>query len=246
MVYYLYGDVNKEEQVLEKQLELFRTTEKSKWRLFLLHNEDQHVLRNMERNGMLFDVASSAECEAVAERNIKQCETSLMEGYENIPINFGSTDHVSAYLYGGHITQDVRVPIGVYKSGQKVGQVRNKVVTYEYTLPRLVEPLPKSELAKENTWSTDERVLRQLRGSREFKKRIGLLNERAKWEKLRGTYYKGFTKKILEMGWSNNYLHSTLNQCVAKTGRLSSTNPNQQNLPDEARKLMVSRYDCSS
>lgn len=245
MVQYLYGDVNKEEQVLKIQLNLFREKERSKWRLFQLHMEDQHVLRTMERNGLLFDIAKAGTAEKEAEDAIKECEVALMEGYQNIPINFDSNDHVSAYLYGGTISEDVRIPIGVYKSGQKLGQIRHKIVTYEHQLPRIIEPLPKSELKKDGTWSTNEFVLRQLKGTKGAKERISLLNKRAKWEKLRGTYYKGYAKKILEMGWSNDLLHSSLNQCVAVTGRLSSTNPNQQNIPDEVRKLIVSRYDRS-
>ena len=47
---------------------------------------------------------------------------------------------------------------------------------------------------------------------------------------------------INKHNWLPNMLHSNLNQCVAATGRLSSTKPNQQNLPKEAKLYCISRY----
>ena len=44
------------------------------------------------------------------------------------------------------------------------------------------------------------------------------------------------------MDWPNDTLFSNLNQCTAVTGRLSSTKPNQQNFPPEAKTFCISRY----
>jgi DNA polymerase I-like protein with 3'-5' exonuclease and polymerase domains len=239
---YLTQDLILTEQIFKKQQELFRTEHKSKWRLFQLHMEDLHCLREMEKNGILYDTDASLKAEADAELQIENIEMELRRGYEGIPINFDSNDHVSAYLYGGVISIDTRIPVGVYKSGAKTGQVRNKIVTHTYDLKRLVEPTKGSELKKEGLWSTDDKILRLLKGSKDAKRRIDLLKQRSKCEKLRGTYFKGFPKKISEMGWSNNIIHSTLNQSAVITGRLSSSKPNQQNLAPECKQLCVSRY----
>ncbi len=242
MVEYLGGDLISEEALLKKQIELFATTEKSKWRLFLLHMEDQHVLRKMEQNGILYDKETSSRLGASVAGKLVDIERQLNTGYEQVPINWGSGDHLSAYLYGGTIDEAVHIPVGAFKTGAKVGQPRYKIVHYLHELPRLVEPLPKSELKKDGYFATDEKTLKKLRGTREFKKRIGLLDQRSKLEKLRGTYYEGFPKKIDEMGWVDNYLHPNFNQCVAVTGRLSSSNPNGQNQPTESKQLCLSRY----
>jgi len=242
MVQYLCQDVILTEKLFQLQQKRFNEDQKSKWRLFLLHMEDQKCLREMERNGILYEVDKSLEKVKHAELQIKSIEEKLCVGYEGIPINWNSGDHVSAYLYGGTIVVDTRVPIGVFKTGAKIGQTRFKVVKHEYKLPRQFEPLKKSELAKDGYYATDEKTLKQLKGTKAAKERLSLLDERSKWEKLRGTYYEGFPKKIAEMGWSNNTIHSTLNQCVAVTGRLSSTQPNQQNLPPEAKRLAISRF----
>lgn len=239
---YLVQDVMLTEAILDKQLELFGSTERGKYRLFQLHMEDQVVLREMERNGIYYDVDNSLRLEKDASVQIENIEKELRKGYESVPINFDSVDHLSSYLYGGTISIDTRIPVGVYKTGAKIGQTRYRIVTHEHKLPRLIEPLPKSELKKEGLWSTDEQTLRQLRGAKEAKERIRLLDERSKLEKLRGTYYGGFPKKITEMVWSGNIIHSSFNQCVAVTGRLSSTQPNQQNIPPECKKLAISRF----
>ena len=242
MVQYLHQDLNITNQLFKLQQNLFKTSKSGKWRLFQLHMEDQVVLREMEHNGILYDVDASLAAATNLQGQIAAIDKELTRGYENIPINWNSGDHLSAYLYGGTIEDDVHVPVGVFKTGKKIGQTRYKIVTYKYELPQLFKPIPKSELAKEGYYATDKNTLNQLRGNKEATRRIGLLNERAKLEKLRGTYYQGFPKTIAAMGWSDNYLHSTLNQCVAVTGRLSSTRPNQQNMPPECKQLCISRF----
>lgn len=243
MVEYLHQDVNVTEQLFLKQQELFKTTEASKWRLFQLHMEDQVVLREMERNGILYKTQESLQLAENARLQIESIEEALRKDVGGIPINWNSGDHLSAFLYGGSIDVDTRVPVGVYKTGAKVGQPRYKIVTHTYQLERQFTPLKGSELKKDGYYSTDETTLRQLKGTKGAKERLGLLDQRAKLEKLRGTYYTGYAKKIDEMGWADNTLHPTLNQCVAVTGRLSSTNPNGQNQPTESKQLCISRYD---
>jgi DNA polymerase I-like protein with 3'-5' exonuclease and polymerase domains len=239
---YLKQDVDLTEKIVLKQLELFETEHRERKRLFFLHMEDQKCLIDMERAGILYDVEAS-EAEAIqCSVEIESIENELRTDYNGVPINFDSGDHLSAYLYGGTIVEEFRVPVGVYKTGQKVGQPRYKIMKQEYVLPRLFEPIPKSEVKKEGFWKTDEDTLRRLKGTKQAKRRIGLLDKRAKLEKLRGTYFVGFPKKIREMEWSGNIMHSALNQCTVVTGRLSSTNPNQQNVAPEAKRFMLSRY----
>ncbi len=240
---YLAQDIALTEKLFLYQQEMFRDKQRSKWRLFQLHMEDQVCLREMERNGILYDVETSLTRAQHAEKQIESIEAQLRAGYEGVPINFDSTDHLSAYLYGGTIVAESRLPVGVFKTGAKIGQPRYKIVKHEFKLPRLFEPLERSELKKEGLWSTDEATLKQLRGTKQAKERLRLLDERAKLEKLRGTYYTGFPKTIAQMVWPDNTIHSNLNQCVASTGRLSSTKPNQQNIPPEVKQLCISRYD---
>jgi hypothetical protein len=157
-------------------------------------------------------------------------------------INLNSNDHCSAFLYGGTIVHETRVPIGLYKTGEKTGQTRYKVMKYKFDLPGVCKPLRGSELQKEGYFSTDEDTLRSIKGSRKSGRLLELLLERSKLEKLRGTYYVGIPAKMREIDSFDGRLHGQFNQCVARTGRLSSSKPNLQNMPPEMKQLLVSRY----
>lgn len=239
---YLEQDVLLTEKIFLIQYELFHSTEASKWRLFQLHMEDQCVLREMEKNGILYEKERSLQLANDVTVQIASVENELQKYVGSCPINWDSGDHLSAFLYGGTISVDTRVPVGVYKTGAKTGQPRYKIVTHTYQLERQFEPIKGSELKKEGFFSTDEPTLKQLKGTASAKKRLSLIDQRSKLEKLRGTYYSGYPKKIDEMGWTDNIMHPSLNQCVAVTGRLSSSNPNGQNQPEESKRLCISRY----
>jgi len=240
-----YGaqDVNVTWDVFQKQVQLFSNEEQSAFKLFRLQCNDLIVLQEMEHNGIVYDTEGSLKSSDELEGQVKELERKLYEFTGGTPINFDSRDHVSVLLYGGTITEDCRVPIGVYKTGAKVGQPRYKIVTKDYQLPRLVEPIKGSELKKEGYYSTDESTLLSVKANKTAKKLIEWLLSRSKIMKLKSTYLLGLPKTIDDMGWKYGMLHSNLNQCVASTGRLSSTKPNQQNLPKEAKRFCVSRYD---
>lgn len=240
-----YGaqDVNVTWEVFQKQIQLFSDEKQSMFKLFRLQCNDLIVLQEMENNGIQYDTEGSLRTADDLERQVQELERKLYEFTSGTPINFDSRDHVSVLLYGGTITEDCRIPVGVYKTGTKVGQPRYKIVTKDYQLPRLVEPIKGSELKKEGYFSTDEDTLKTVKTNKITKKVIEWLLERSKIMKLKSTYLLGLPKTIDDMGWKYGMLHSNLNQCVASTGRLSSTKPNQQNLPKEAKRFCVSRYD---
>jgi DNA polymerase I-like protein with 3'-5' exonuclease and polymerase domains len=237
---YLYGDLVLTGRVYHHQLP--QIIERNQLRLFSLQCQDLLVLEDMEYNGMMFNTEKSYELAKIEEQKITEIENQLKQGYENIPINWESGDHLSCYLYGGAIVDTVRLPIGVYKTGAKQGQPRYKLVDYTYDLPKQVEPPKGSELKKEGYYATNDQTLRSIRGTAEVRKRVNLILERAKSAKLAGTYYNGLPNLISKMGWPNAKLHGQFNQCVAATGRLSSTNPNLQNFAREVKELLVTRY----
>lgn len=239
-----YGayDVNGTYNVFLEQVKLFETTREHQLRLFRLHCNDLIVLQEMETNGILYDVNSSVAMSQQLQKQIDKLEGQLSEFTNNIPINFDSRDHMSIFLYGGSIKTETRLPCGVYKSGDKVGQTRYKIIRNEYPMPRILEPPKGSALKKDGYFSTDEDTLLSIKTDKLGKQIISKVLERSKLCKLRSTYLDGLPKTIREMDWPNDTLFSNLNQCTAVTGRLSSTKPNQQNLPGEAKMFCVSRY----
>jgi len=239
-----YGaqDVDSTYEVFLKQVQLLSTEEQAKFKLFRMHCNDLLVLQEMEYNGLQYDTQKSRDRSAELGKQLAQIEDKLYQYCDNLPINWDSRDHVSAFLYGGKITEEKRLPIGVYKTGAKVGQPRYKIVVQEYELQRLVTPLKGSELKKEGYFGTDEATLLSLKPNATVKKLITWLLERSKLMKLRSTYLDGLPTLIETMDWQDNMLYPNYNQCMAQTGRLSSTKPNAQNLNKEAKKFCTTRY----
>lgn len=239
-----YGaqDVNLTYEVFLRQAARFVGDDASLFRLFRLHCNDQIVLADMEFNGICYDTEASLAQAEHLDAQIAETERKLSEFANNVPINWSSGDHKSCFLYGGTIKEDVRLPIGVYKSGKKIGETRYKLIEKEYQLPRLIEPLKNTALKKEGYFSTDEATLLSVKTNKTTKKLVEWLLKRAKLAKLKSTYLLGLPATITKFNWRPNMLYSTLNQCVAVTGRLSSSKPNQQNFPKEAKQFCITRY----
>lgn len=85
--------------------------------------------------------------------------------------------------------------------------------------------LPTTGIKRGKTgYSTGQKELDKLRGQHPI---IELIEQTRELSKLKNTY----VDPLPELADSNDRLHTTFNQDVAATGRLSSTNPNLQNIP---------------
>ena len=85
--------------------------------------------------------------------------------------------------------------------------------------------LPTAGIKKGKTgYSTGQKELDKLRGQHPI---IELIEQTRELSKLKNTYVDTLPEQIDE----HSKLHTTFNQDVAATGRLSSTNPNLQNIP---------------
>lgn len=202
-------------------------------------NEDIKVLQEMEHNGLVYDTRLCEERGAELETRIAELRNTLDAFYPDVPINWASGDQLSAFLYGGTISQTVKKHTGFYKTGAKKGEPKYSNVVIEHQLPRLYEPLPKTELAKAGFWSTNEDTLLKLKGK---KGPLTVLLELSKLEKLLGTYYHGIPKLNAAMYWEDGVLHGTFNMVVAQTGRLSCMKPNLQNFASELKDIFITRY----
>jgi DNA polymerase I-like protein with 3'-5' exonuclease and polymerase domains len=242
---YLEQDLNLTKQIYFKQLEELKQNP-NLIKLISLHNQDLLVLQEMEFNGLLFNEEKSNELANQTEQEVNRLDEFLFQ-FHNCPgFNPSSNDHLSAFLYGGFISLRRRVACGVFKTGSKSGQVKERWEEYQVEFPRLFTPLKGSELQKEGFWSTDEATLKSLKGSWKAREAREILLFRSTLEKRLTTYYRGLTNLIKEMNWETNVLHGQLNQCVARTGRLSSSKPNLQNFDGEIKQLFGSRYAITS
>ena len=223
-------------RVYQKQQELIPAHQRI---LFSLTMQDLLVLQEMEYNGLHFDRELSLRKAHELETEITELQTKL-NIHHNVPdFNWGSVDHLSALLYGGTIKKDVRVPIGVYKSGKKEGEVRFKIETETYNLPRKYTPVRGSALKKEGLFSVEEDYLRKLKGDHTLIDGILRIKELAKKN---NTYYNGLVDRQNEMNWPLDRIHGQFNQCVTSTGRLSSSKPSLQNFEGDVKEIFPSRF----
>ena len=212
-----------------------------KYTLFKLACQDMLVLQEMEWNGLYYDEELCHKKSQELQLTIRGITDKLAGIYPSIPINFNSNDQLSSFLYGGTVTETRKELDGFYKTGKKAGQPKFRKVEVEHILPRLFTPLPKTEMQKPGVFSTSEGTLRKLKGKHKWI--VDLLLELAKLTKLDETYYTGLTKLNKEMDWPKGFLHGQFNQCIAKTGRLSSSKPNLQNLSGDSLDVFITRYE---
>ncbi|MCC5916272.1 MAG: DNA polymerase I [Cryomorphaceae bacterium] len=88
----------------------------------------------------------------------------------------------------------------------------------------------KPKKTKTGQYSTGEEVLSELAGEHEI---VRLVLEFRQLSKLKSTYVDSLPKLINKQ---TKRIHTSFNQAVAATGRLSSTNPNLQNIPIRTEK----------
>lgn len=227
-------------KLYEKQQEVMTLAQKRLCRMMCM---DLLVLADIEWNGIKFDEELCAQRAETIKKEIQGITGELSSIYPNVPINFNSGDQLSAFLYGGTIVEEVKEHVGFFKTGNKVGQPRYRNHEAFHELPRLVTPVRGSELAKPGFWATNADTLLKLRGSKKTKNIIELIQRQVRLNTLLSKSYEGILKSNREGYWEQGMLHGQFNQCVAQTGRLSSSNPNLQNIDSEAADLFVSRYD---
>lgn len=250
---YLEQDVNLTWQCYMKQLTLLKPSQRV---LLSLQNQDLEILAEMEWNGLKFDFEKSKELGDAVLKDIEQIDKRLCEIFPSIPVNYGSTDHLSACLFGGIIKEQYQEPIGTYKTGTRKGEVKYGWKEKHHSMPRLLDPGPATEILDTSklsdvevlekkgyrVYSVSESNLKSLKAKGLAKELIDLILTRSEKNKLVSTYYHGLPQKAKEFNWEPDYIHGQFNQVVARTGRLSSSNPNMQNQPPEMDALIITRF----
>lgn len=223
-------------------------------KLCLIMGLDLLVLEEMEWNGVKFDIKLCEEKATEVARKLAAIQEQLLAYSPTRNINLNSGQQLSCFLYGGKFesVEVESVEDRVYQSGPRKGEVYQKKFyqTTVYEFPPLFKPLPRTQYKlpivvgdqKFPAYQAGEDILKRLRaGSKKQKEIISLLLERAELAKLLDTYYGKLPALLEKMEW-DDVLHGQYNQCVASTGRLSSSLPNMQNFSGQTDELLISRY----
>lgn len=208
-------------------------------------SQDLLVTEEMEWNGLKYDLEKSKRIGDELLGMVGNCDSDLSKLIYPVPVDWASSQQVSAALYGGIIKEEYKEEYEfIYKDGRKARKLRNAV--REHSLPRLVEPLRGSQGKKEGIFATDEGTLKRLKATGKAEQIISLLLRKRELDKKVGTYYHGFPNLYREKEWEDGILHGQLNHCRAASGRLSSNKPNQQNLEYGVRECIITRFPLRS
>jgi DNA polymerase-1 len=213
-------------------------------KLLSLEMEVLRCYEDMEWNGMAVAVDLSREEDEKAQARLAEIDAELIRML-GIP-NPGSNQQLSVGLFGGVITTEEYEDTGErFKTGARAGQIKLRKVQKELRIQGLgFDPkrLGIPETAKPGIYSVSKETCLPLLKAKtpEQKQVVELLYERSALDKLRSGYFASLPNLVV-----GGVVRSSINQALTKTGRLSSSAPNLQNIPrgkSPVKKLFVTRF----
>lgn len=246
---YLIQDIENTERVFLAQVE--RAEKEGMMALILSQMAAYAATLEMSLNGLCIDDALLIEHTAFLGTQIEAWEKRIAVlvdevggvGTSNL-VNTTSNQQLATLLFGGTLPVAVKEEIGVYKTGVRAGLPKFKNVIIQHTFPPRVSPASKKWKTETGAWKVDKAVLQEIidtpriRSGAVAQLLAGLL-ELSDLSKQHSTYYGG-----IERARYGVYIHPDFNHAVTKTGRLSSSNPNLQNITNgDIKKVFVSRFD---
>ena len=133
-------------------------------------------------------------------------------------------------LFGGEVKYEVRHKTGVFKSGAKKGKPRFKIEKKTHNMVGALEghTLPEGLVkGKNGMYSLDENALKLLREIVPKGSFIeAFLGDMLKLREIKKE--REMTQSLIDLTWHDSKLHPRYNHTVTKTGRLSATAPNPQ------------------
>ncbi|NVO30885.1 DNA polymerase I [Hymenobacter lapidiphilus] len=157
--------------------------------------------------------------------------------YEGVKIDSEAMGEYSAELQG-YITE---LEGQIYQEAGEEFNIGSPKQLGEVLFDKMDLGGKKIKKTKTGQYATGEEILSQLAGDAPI---AGLILEYRQLSKLRSTYVEALPQLVCEL---DGRVHTSFNQAVTATGRLSSTNPNLQNIPirtekgREIRKAFVPR-----
>lgn len=245
---YLRQDCRLTLDLYHKQKELIDKFQLDK--LMMLCCTISNILSDMELTGVGFDKKRAYEFIEEYNKELDILDNNVYDvlGYK---ANLGSSDQLSAILFGGILKKDCKeLYATVLKSGEV--KVKTRKIKLELKISGLgFEPAEGTESeAKEGIFSTSKDVINALRAKTDKQKKfLDILKARRKAAKVISTFWSdGGKKGYIAVVGIDGRLHPSFNQTVTVSGRLSSSNPNGQNLPrggtSPVKKTIVPKNDC--
>ena len=193
----------------------------------------------------LRDVLDKELKQTGAEALLRDVEMPLVPVLVNLESNGVRIDTEALRQTSAHFTNRLRdIEQDIYRLAGEVFNIASPRQVGEVLFDRLkIDAKPKK--TKTGQYVTSEEVLESLRGRHEI---VGKILEHRGLKKLLGTYVDALPQLINPR---TGRIHTSFNQAVTATGRLSSSNPNLQNIPvrddngKEIRKAFIPDDGCT-
>ncbi len=211
-------------------------------------NENTRVLSVIERNGMKLDKDEAMFHVKNLRQKLDELNSDIQEAF-GVEINLDSGPELSAALYGGVIQRPREVWTIRELKSKPESTYKMTTVHDAITLKGMGFAVDKSmELVKAGTYKTDKNTIKYLKGKTKAQTAV------KEWLVARSTHAQALStllgkdgKGIINKVQADNLVHAKYNMTVTKTGRLSSSDPNGQNLPREGtspiKQSFVPRFD---
>jgi DNA polymerase I-like protein with 3'-5' exonuclease and polymerase domains len=241
LIPYLEQDVTNTVAIAKKQWQ--RAVDQGQLTLIETQMEALHATTEMQFNGLHIDrpALDNYTLEVVNEYvDVKLKLESLATGLVD---DINSPKQWSQFFFGGTKKVKVKEEVGFYKNGK----VKTKLVDKEITLKPFIKyvPDPDKVSAKTGQVSVDDSVLNDMLKHTFDPAAIGIIESLLQYRELSkqlSTYVQGLSKHIIDNG-GQHFIHGKLNHTATVTGRLSSTNPNLQNISNNPiKQIFTSRY----
>lgn len=218
--------------------------------LVKLQSEYIKVLSDIEYNGFKWDVEQAEQLVKETQVRIDEMESRFKEIVNEPDLNLSSPAQKAVVLFGGELTVEREMwemrtlktkPETIYKP-----YMRKDI----YKHPGLGFKVPDGvQMNKSGLPPCDKNVLQQLKCRTNLQREaIKLLEDHSAAAKMVSTLSgKGDGTGMNGKMDANGLIHPTMNNALTATGRLSSSNPNSQNLPrgntSPIKKCIVPRHD---
>lgn len=149
-------------------------------------------------------------------------------------VNIASNKELSLVLYGGTEKRTEKTLVGMYKNGKP----KYKNVEIISSVPALVESKYRTDLDSVDEEALSTLIARIPAGTGVVSVISNILEYR-KYAKEYSTYCAGIQQHLFQ----DNFIHGNISHVSTNTGRLSSSNPNLQNITNSAvKKCFISRW----
>jgi DNA polymerase-1 len=214
-------------------------------KLVALQNEFQMSLSDMEKNGFNFDIKRAMDIRNEALARVVEIEEQMFEFHGEEHFNMGSDTQLKVFLYGGTLKmsyeewtiRECKTRPWSYYSPLKREKTIENFKGMGFVLPKNAEGYTdKDTLTRLVCKSKKQKAIKKLLLEYSHVNRVAntLLNRKET---------KGLLTKIMPDG----FIHPSLNMTVTATGRLSSSDPNSQNMPrgntSPIKTCIIPRFD---